>query len=469
VAGVLQFTLGLEASKFLGQIQHAAGSLGHLFLSGIEGAFETGARLEHLSKRTGQSVSDLYALEKGFKAVGLSGDSVSTVLFQMNKAMGGFSEFGTPTKDIFASMGLDIEKLKGMGAKDALLEISGALAQLGNAEATKAGSLIFGRGGAADAMQFARSLEEGTTAMRGAAQLGSLYERNGEAFAKIERTIEQIKNKGKGLFAGIAEGAAPGVQALLDMLNKIDLKDIGQNIGNILGSVVGAFRGGELGNVVFLSMASAFERVSMLIANPAFWEGLSSALFAATNIGGGIIRSIVVNSKAAIAAINDPGAMTKDGKIDPDLFAGSFKKNKARLNLVADRVDADLRDEANAAMQDALAKLGPAIKGVMSGRGGPASQQLAELLDKFKMTFDPAEHGPTKKLLENVSADKTKAAHQAAADSLTRIGAFSGNPNAQAEHMKQAAANTRNTVAVLNKILAAVLSNPLNPITFSNQ
>ena len=79
MAGVLQFTLGLEASNFLSQIGVSSSSL--LSFAGIaEGvkasfesmfaAMERGASLDALSARTGETVSNIYQLQEALNNEG---------------------------------------------------------------------------------------------------------------------------------------------------------------------------------------------------------------------------------------------------------------------------------------------------------------------------------------------------------------------------------------------------------------
>src|SRR5436190_12708326 len=133
MAGVLQFTLGLATGNFVSNAGKAAGAIKGLVVAaagfaglssatgGIFAAFEKGAGLEHLHKRTGEAVGDLYKIQKGLKAVGLDGDAAGTLIYQLNKSLGGFNELGEPTKDVFAAIGTSVESLKQMQAPEKLL------------------------------------------------------------------------------------------------------------------------------------------------------------------------------------------------------------------------------------------------------------------------------------------------------------------------------------------------------------
>src|ERR1700744_6347185 len=100
--GILAFTLGLEGGKFLSVAEKAergingivkeaikltgvaalvGGALESLkgsanVIKGVFDVFERGAALQQLHARTGETVSDLFLLQKGFKAVGLESEGV---------------------------------------------------------------------------------------------------------------------------------------------------------------------------------------------------------------------------------------------------------------------------------------------------------------------------------------------------------------------------------------------------------
>lgn len=459
MAGVLQFTLGLEASKFIGEIQGATVHLAHFFVAGVEGAIATGARLEHMSNRTGVAVGELYGLEKAFKASGIAGESVSTVLFQMQKSLGGFSEFGAPTKDVFAAMGLEVEKLKAAKPADALLEITEALSHLSNSEATKASSLIFGRGGAQDALQLARSLDVAQEAMKRAGTTGAIFERSGEAFAKIERTIEQVKGKLKdSFFAGIAEGAAPAAQAILDALNKIDIKNIGQSIGSSLGSVVGAIKDGQIGELLKLSLGSAAEifgnlLVASIAAAMAFMEVRMKDLFTTIPLllSAGL-SSALAAAGVGLAAVFDKLGLTK--------VAGKLEAFGTEQLFAADKKGKDYLSAEGSSGLNAIAAAGKAFGENSGGITGANTSALKEFLDAHKLNLAPPEpHAITKSLqdTQGAAAEKAGAVHASkTTDALTRLGFNSGSGVSQ-EHARVTATATRETVIILKDMQRLML------------
>src|ERR1035441_9010524 len=119
--GVLQFTLGLEVAQFLSAVDLSAGKIlslagvGEMLHKAMEKvfqSFEQGAALEHLSRRTGETAGNLYRLQAGLEACGVSAESLPSMLFLMQKSLGGVSEMGESTADVFHKLGLNIAELK---------------------------------------------------------------------------------------------------------------------------------------------------------------------------------------------------------------------------------------------------------------------------------------------------------------------------------------------------------------------
>lgn len=286
MTNVLSFTLGLAAHPFLKGLEEASAGVkgfigGMLSLEGIaEGVWksiERGAGLEQLSKRTGESVENLYKLQRGFASAGLSADDVGSAIYQMNKALGGTNEMGESTVDVFSKLGLSLKGLKGESAPEQFQRITEALGHLDRASATKAAGLIFGRGEAGNMLQLSRSSEEFAAGMQRAAAQASQFQRMAELFEKIERTVGMIKEKGTEFFSGIASGVAPGIQAVADALNSIDLQKLGEDIGKYIGMIGKAFSSGHLGD--FLEESLVLGLQSVIIAAPAILEKLGVILF----------------------------------------------------------------------------------------------------------------------------------------------------------------------------------------------
>ena len=290
-SSVLQFTLGLGTGNFLHALGDAKGKVVGFIgsvagfgavMEGVFSAIEKGAALEHLSKRTSTAVSDLFQLQKGFKAAGVDSDSLGNTLFQMQKALGGVNEQGEDTKSIFYRMGLSVDDLKKMNAPEQINAILKSLDSLGTSDAAKAAASIFGRMNAQNVIQLANSADEFAEAMRDAATDAKNWERIAPLFEQVEKAMKKIKSIGESLFAGIAEGFAPlllkGIDYLEQMRDKIEA--IGKKIGEFGRAFAEAFREGKATELLSLAFEAGFEKAESFGKNfiAAFAAGLSEAL-----------------------------------------------------------------------------------------------------------------------------------------------------------------------------------------------
>jgi len=285
MSAVLEFTLGLATSKFLGPLEEARGKiLGFIgglvslekVTEGVKGAFEQGAGLNELAKRTGQSVSDLYKLQRGFTSAGLSADSVGAVLYHMNRALGGVNEMGERTHDVFSRLGLRIEDLRSLSSSNAIQRIVGAMQQLNQSSASQVAAGIFGREGAQSMLQLAHSGREFAEGIEHAAAQARIFQRSAGGFEQVERMATQIKQDFKGVFVGLAEGLGPAIQQIQRMLGNIDLTGLGAGIGKYLTALTQAFSEGKLTELIALTLKTGFELA--VVAAPAIFEKLGFIL-----------------------------------------------------------------------------------------------------------------------------------------------------------------------------------------------
>jgi hypothetical protein len=292
-SGVLQFSLGMATSQFIGAIGKASNVVMGLigtFVSfgaitdGIMDSIGKGAALENLHRRTGAAVSDIYQLEQGFKAAGLSGDDVSGTLFNMEKSLGGVNEMGESTPDIFRKMGLSIQELKKQNAPQQINSIITALGKLGTSDAANAASGIFGRMNAGNIIQLSHSTKDFGAAMADAAEEAQNWQRIAPLFNDVSSAMAKIKEIGEGFFAGIAEGIAPALEAGLKWLEsfKSGITAIGQGIGKIFTGITEAFREGKIGELLNLTFAASVEFLTNMIINTlgsgSFWSGIFNVM-----------------------------------------------------------------------------------------------------------------------------------------------------------------------------------------------
>lgn len=228
----LEYSLGLSTSNFLTGVMGANQAL-ELFKKAFHGletvgehAFEAiahGRALRDLSARTGESVKNLFQLEKAFKEAGVSPEAVSLVLFRFQKSLSGVGEMGESTGEAFKALGVSIEQLARMEAPEALLKLFAGINKLDRNSATGVASTIFGRGAAGDVLQLARNWKDVSESMEHAAKKGETYQRNAEIFKQISVNMERAKNSFKGLWLGIAEDIAPALNGILASIANKDV------------------------------------------------------------------------------------------------------------------------------------------------------------------------------------------------------------------------------------------------------
>lgn len=458
-AGVLQFTIGLASGGFLSSLGAANAKLtsfigGMVSLgaitAGVMHAIEKGAALEHLHKRTGESVGDLYKLEKGFKAAGLSAEDVGPALFQMQKSLGGVNELGERTDDIFRRMGLSAGTLKRMGGADALKAILQGMSRLNQSDMAKAASSIFGRMQAGNMIQLARSSGELAKGMRNAASQAAILERSAEAFAHIEINMEAIRGKAMALFAGIAEGLAPAIENVADSLNSIDLTNLGEQLGRYLTALTQAFREGTFADLIATSLKTGFE--VGIAALPASLEKIGSMLIKVFETPLTWLQArfewIIQNVMEQLAKypIFDESIIPKGFKADSwsQIYADE-KKNGLKFNLgTGDFGIEDISADADKNWQEAKAKIAEIAKPLMGMIDG-----LVARAPKVKSAGD--------KLNKSAEADISQTStYKPEFTSLEKMGfVMGGLGNPLVDHARATAANTARTNSILERIASS--------------
>ena len=464
-SGVLQFTLGMAAGGFVSGIGQAnsalTGFLGSMVslgavTAGVMGAIEKGAALEHLHKRTGESVADLYKLEKGFTAAGLSADDVGGALFHMQKSLGGVNEMGESTADIFKRLGLDVGKLKTQGGAEALKEITNSLGRLNQSDAASAASSIFGRQQAGNMIQLARSTEEFAGGMKSAATNAATFQRNAAAFAHLEITLDKIHGKTKSLFLGIAEGVGPAITNIVDMLNQIDLSGVGLQIGNFLTALTQAFREGTFTELIATSISTGFEigvaslpaileKIGVMLLNifKTPLNYLQAGLTFMTEKAGELIEKLLAKLHLPGHAFGTEGyqarsfgEVLKDQEKDGPQF---FEQGNGLGELGA---DADKR------MQDAKEK----IKGI--------SAPLMNMIDGLVSRAPKGEGDKSIGRGLNASLGSAKES-KPDANMLEKMGFVMGNGHSSTDHARKTSDNTKKTsdlLVITNKHLATLVT-----------
>ena len=262
MANVLEFALGLESSNFLREIGVSSREL-LSFAAMAEGvnyaiekmgsAIERGASLSDLSARTGETVGNLYQLEEAFIRAGLGAESVGPMILKIQKALSGVNEMGGNTDSIFASLGLDRNKLASESPIDVIQQITAAIANLNPNDAAGAAGGLLGRGSAGDVIQLAANAEDVATAFAHSKAEAALFARNAKAFDEVGDKLGEIKSHIEGFWAGLASGLAPEIKHIEDQINAIQFTKIGEGIAE-------SFKRGKVAELLQASIEAAFEQ-----------------------------------------------------------------------------------------------------------------------------------------------------------------------------------------------------------------
>jgi len=241
-------------------------------------AFDAGGHLNHLSMQLGESAGQLRVLRQAFADTGVGAEALGSTLALMRKSLGGVNDQGEPTGAMFKKLGLDIEALKGMGAEQQMDVIGTAIRGLGTAADQSAAAMgIFGRSGSA-MLSFFKSGDAIGNARASLGGLPALLDRNAAAFDNISTNIGRIREKGQGLWAGLAEGILPLADQVSTVLDGLDLTKWGQDIGTFIGTVAEMFKMAGWGKIVSLTWAVAWR------------EAINYSVTALTEMGNLIFR-----------------------------------------------------------------------------------------------------------------------------------------------------------------------------------
>jgi hypothetical protein len=405
--GVLQFTLGLQMGGFLSALSTAsratnaffgvaAGSFAG-FTAGIMEGIGKGAALEKLHKQTGESVGDLYRLEKGFEAVDVAVENVGPAVLAMQRALGGTNELGENTADIFKRMSLSATELKRVGAAQQIQQITTAIGKLNSSDAAKAASMIFGRQNGASMLQIARSADDFQKAIKEAGAQAAVFERVAASFSKIDLLVASIKSNFGNFFVGIAAGLGPELEKALQKI-----KGFSDKLGP---AIAGAVSSGHLEDLLEDALNAAFEQGAYFGARifQALAIGFGDALTTALKIvfeNMGHMASMGLANTAAILAANyqilDDKSAIADleaqkynhanghyelGDTGDDKISSEMDRYKADIGIQQGTISALGDQMARATITDIHDGVGNMMQGINDG--------IKDIVNSWKNSDDP--------------------------------------------------------------------------------
>ncbi len=229
-------------------------------IRGSRDIIKLGADLDHLSGRTGISVSSLNVLQRAFEDNGVSADKLGMAVSGLQKRIVDASR-GTGEGMIALDMlGLSVKKIIDLSPEDQFSEIASAISSIKDPAKQAAAAMgLFGDAGA----ELLPMFKNGGAIDDARASLGSMpevLERNAEQFERIDTLAGRLKNKSRQLFLGVGDQIADELLGPLETINTMDFTQAGQNIGAFLNLAIDAFRDGTFGEFISLSMEAGFEK-----------------------------------------------------------------------------------------------------------------------------------------------------------------------------------------------------------------
>lgn len=246
--------------------------------AGIKNITDMAGGISDVAAQTKLTVREVMIFQQAFKDAGLSTESLSIAIFQMDKNLIAARDTGGELEMVFKRLGLNIEELTELSTAERFLKISSAIASLRNeSEKTRAAMQIFGKSGAAmkgiwaDNTAFA-------SAERLLGQMPALFEKNAALWDSISDSIGNVGIKSQQFFAGFLDQNDTAIRRILDAYESVDLTGFGARVGAKLQETFDKFSKGDIWGGVVSGMStiwqgfkSGFEIVTEL-ANAAFLD-----------------------------------------------------------------------------------------------------------------------------------------------------------------------------------------------------
>jgi hypothetical protein len=262
--------------------------------NGVKGVFELGDGYKTLRDRTGASIPYIYALEKAFKANGVSAEMVGPALNNMQKALSGTNAEGEATNKWFGKLKLNVEDLQALSPDEQFKVIAKAIAGLESpAQRTAAAIGIFGKTGASMIGVF----KEIDTIGAKIDPSAKVLEENADRFARISTRLKESGNFFKGFFIAIAGSIAPELERILNLMQGGDfMTGIGEKLGAQLkfglDVFLGALEGNTVGETLKMSFDFALLYLKDLLARTFEFSSVLLAKFLEADVASGLIQGL---------------------------------------------------------------------------------------------------------------------------------------------------------------------------------
>lgn len=388
-----EFEKGIEFAKhqaeslketFLSTAEKIGAALGvafsvEAFAEGIKGALEFGESLENLSARTGAPIRDLVVMQQAFRNAGLSADEVGSSINKLQKSLTGVNERGEPTNKTFEKLGLNINEIRKLNPEAQFEAVGKAIGKLQSpSERAAAAMAIFGRSGG-ELLALFRNGEAFGTAQEQVGKQADIMQKNAKRFEEVMIQIKNIADQFRGFFIGVASEILPKLEAIMHIIGSIHLEEMGRKFGSALSSglniLVNAFKEGELGNLLYLTLKLGFMK----------WVDFS-----------------ISNIQKLVAVITEALGQVMASLADLDFWKGMYHSFIATANKMAQ----GLIEAFGAPLKTIQDLMTFSFEKVMSGFKGGRS--LSEIQKNDKLSIG----GITSEGVAKVAEDETKKASE---------------------------------------------------------
>ena len=278
---VLQYALGLSTAGFLPGVRGAVAGIAGItaaaigaegVLSRVFNQIDRGGKAKDLSNRLGIDVGPIIQAQRAFAAVGVGAEGATGLLSVFQKTLGGTTETGEKSRDIFERMGLSLDAIKGQDLAGQLDTVFAGLRQLNPEAAQFAAAKIFGRNGGGDALQAARNVGEFGKAWKRANNEAQLMARNAGAFNDLGNAATEIRRKFDEAFLHLAAASAPVLQGVANLITALPIEEMGKRFGAEMAALGESFLQGRFGEVFSLSLqAGVQDAANLMLSKIAEW------------------------------------------------------------------------------------------------------------------------------------------------------------------------------------------------------
>lgn len=365
----------------------AAGAVVGGAAMGMWKAMSEGGALVDLSEQTGLGIEKLMQLKIAFEQAGLGAEELQPVINKLQKAIVSASSGAGPAAAALQELGLSAQELGTMDADAQLSAVGDAIQKIENPTQKAAVAMeLFGKKGGKMLSLFASGGLDAAAEALG--QQGKIMAENAGIFDKITDTLGTAAVKLQGFFVGMASAIAPELLLAVEAFNKIDLSQIGVQIGEMVAVVLNAFNTGSLGELVALSMEYGFYQSLNLLAaglekaitgavailwegfklliSPTYWGGWAVALFGVAQQFGAVLTNaasgLVIMLGDLLAKIPGIGGALKSAadatakKLD-EVALGYVQRGEANV-MLGDKMRGSRWEETKSNISGAVAMAG---------------------------------------------------------------------------------------------------------------